>query len=437
VVEDANKATRKAGAIPAPFPPQMELLSVEEAESACRKRQRDYKPAMSSRKHPKAASLAVAQTVIQSTGSSFSNEVILYLASSTVAASTLDAYASAWGDWLDYARIHEIPTAIPVPAEPIAAYLVARATRDEAEGLGFANTKRRFAAINYFHRLGDVVCPTESNPILRNVRKAIQKRLGSRKISKAALNRAHILEFEKQYGLVHLGEYFTPIAVHNVVFTFVFAMMFEACLRFDDIAAPTFGDVIWGTDCLRIFMTETKTDSEKTGQWSFIIADADLSIAYRLYLKILNIIFGSWLLSPRGFKEQYFNACSLPYTEDFPIAVIPMLARWQFFRYSGPDGTFGAWLPTPGVKITYNDTLKTLKLWSEPLGFKSDDIGTHSLRRGGSSEDAHLNLSDVLTLQHGRWRSKITAAGYLETSAAIAARVKALRANPQVYHMGH
>jgi len=44
--------------------------------------------------------------------------------------------------------------------------LVARATRDEAEGLSFANTKRRFAAINHFHRLSNLSSPAESNPIL-------------------------------------------------------------------------------------------------------------------------------------------------------------------------------------------------------------------------------------------------------------------------------
>ena len=414
----------------------MAQLNAAEAESACRSRQGAYNPTSSSRKQPTSAALATINAAFASVGSSFSQEVVSYVASGSVAASTLTAYASTWEDWLDYARVHEITCTLPAPAEPVASYLVARATRDEAKGLGFANTKRRFAAITHFHRVSDVVSPTDSNPILRQVRKAIQKRLGSRKVSKAALNRAHIVEFEKRFSSVHLGEYFTPSSVNNLVFTFIYATMFEACLRFDDMSSPTFGDVTWGEDCLRIFLTDTKTDRERSGQWAFVIADADLSIAYRLYLKILNIIFGCWLLSPRGFKEQYFEECAISYTEEFPIEVIPMIARWKFFRYTGPAESFGAWLPTPNEKISYIETLNTLKIWSEPLGFKSEDIGTHSLRRGGSSEDAHLNLSDVLTLQHGRWRSKITAAGYLETSAQIAARVKALRANPQLYTVG-
>ena len=424
------------GQIPDSLPRQMVRLNAAEAESACRSRQRAYNPTLSPRKQPTSSAIATANAALASVGSSFSNEVVAYVASGSVAASTLTAYAATWEDWLDYARAHDIQCTLPAPAEPVASYLVARATRDEAKGLGFANTKRRFAAITHFHRVSDVVSPTDSNPILRQVRKAIQNRLGSRKVSKAALNRSHIIDFERRFGSVHLGEYFTPSSVHNLVFTFLYSMMFEACLRFDDMSAPNFGDVIWGEDCLRIFLTDTKTDRERSGQWAFVIADVDLSIAYRLYLKILNIIFGCWLLSPSGFKDQYFKECALPYSEDFPIEGIPMIARWKFFSYSGPGASFGAWLPTPNDKISYIETLNTLKQWAEPLGFKSEDIGTHSLRRGGSSEDAHLNLSDVLTLHHGRWRSKITAAGYLETSAQIAARIKALRANPHLYTVG-
>ena len=377
--------------------------------------------------------MTIANSSLSPSLASLPEAVISYMARGSIAATTLNAYALAWQDWLKYAKEHGVDPALPAPVEPLAAYLVARATRDEAEGLSFANTKRRFAAINHFHHLSNLSSPADQHPILRNIRSVTQNRLGSRKVTKAAISRAHIMEFEQSFGVIHLGSSFTPAAVDNLVYTFIFAVMFEACLRYDDMSAPTFGDIIWGTDCLRIFLTETKTDSEKTGLWAFIIADENLSAAYRLYLKILNIIYGSWLLSPRGFKVKYFEECFLPYTEDFPIEIIHMIAQWRYFSYTGAAGTFGAWLPTPVSKIPYRTLLQTLKSWAEPLGFHPADIGLHSLRRGGSSEDALLNLPDVLTLQHGRWKSKITAAGYLETSAQIEARVKALRENPHVF----
>lgn len=409
------------------------LLDPASAEAACREKQRQYHPSASSRKVLKESALATVQSVLSPTLTSLPDEVMSYLSGGTLAASTTNAYALSWQDWLRYAEAQGIPTALPAPVEPLAAYLVARATRDEAEGLSFANTKRRFAAINHFHRLSNLSSPAESNPILRNIKAVTQKRLGSRGISKVALTRAHIIQFEQKFGSVHLGSSFTPADVHNLVYTFIFAVMFEACLRYDDVCAPTFSDVVWGTDCLRIFLTDTKTDSKKTGLWAFIIADEKLSAAYRLYIKILNIIYGSWLISPRGFKEKYFEECVLPYTEEFPIEIIHMSAQWRYFSFTEASGTFGAWLPTPASSVPYNTLLKTLKSWAEPLGFRQDDIGIHSLRRGGSSEDALLNLPDILTLQHGRWKSKATAAGYLETSAQIEARVKALRLNPHVY----
>ena len=133
---------------------------------------------------------------------------------------------------------------------------------------------------------------------------------------------------------------------------------------------------------------------------------------------------------PEGLKKEQVI------TEYDPLMKYFDIQDGILVSYSGPGASFGAWLPTPNDKISYIETLNTLKQWAEPLGFKSEDIGTHSLRRVGSSEDAHLNLSDVLTLHHGRWRSKITAAGYLETSAQIAARIKALRANPHLYTVG-
>ena len=101
------------------------LLDPASAEAACREKQRHYHPSAAPRKVLKESTLATVQSVLSPALASLPDEVVSYLSGGTLAASTTNAYALSWQDWLRYAEAQGLPTALPAPVEPLAAYLVA------------------------------------------------------------------------------------------------------------------------------------------------------------------------------------------------------------------------------------------------------------------------------------------------------------------------
>jgi integrase len=408
-------------------------MSNIDAESACRAIQRQYKPAeRPARKTASPSALSAVHTALAS-GAPFplAPGVLHHLGSGGVAPSTLNLYSHHWNDWLRWAAHHAVSSTLPASPQDLSIFLSSRADRDEDRGLSAANTRARFAAINFFHKVCNLP-GLQSHPILRQLRVAICRRLGNRSVSKIALSRKHLLQFEQAHGQICLGPHQTPTSIRGPLFVFLFALMFEAMLRFDDVQSPRFSDLVWSAESIRIFLTETKTDTEKSGQWAGIIADPSISLAYRQFQKIISVIFGSWLLAPDDIKSQYFKRCKLPRSEQFPLEQIHIAARWELFVSSTRPG-FQAWLPVAATTISYQEFLSTLKDWSSALGLNPIDIGTHSLRRGGRSEDAELGLPDTLVMKNGRWKSQASATLYLEPTSHIAARAQALRLNSHLF----
>ena len=410
-------------------------MSNLDAESACRAIQREFKPfARPARKQASQSALTAVKTALSSaTPFPLSPEVLQYLSSGGVAPSTLNLYAQHWDDWLQWAKNHAVISTLPASPENLSAFLSSRAARDEERGLSAANTRARFAAINFFHKVCDFPV-IQSHPLLRQLRTAICRRLGSRGVSKIALTRKHLLQFERAHGQISLGSNQLPTSIQGPLFVFLFALMFEAMLRFDDVQAPLFSDIIWSEDSIRIFLTETKTDIERRGQWASIIADPAISLAYRQFRKIISVIFGSWLLAPEDVKHRFFKRCQLPQSEHFPLEHVHLAAKWELF-HSSTHPRFQAWLPVAAATIPYQELLTTLKEWSSAIGLNPNDIGTHSLRRGGRSEDAELGLPDSLVMKNGRWKSKASASLYLEPTSHIAARAQALRSHSHLFDL--
>ena len=353
------------------------------------------------------------------------------LATSSISPNTLSTYYYMWRDWEHWAKENNTPS-LPALPQALAQFFTSRGAIDAQKNLSSSNMRMRFAAINFYHRLCNFIPPTNTYPILQQLRRSFIRQLGSRKIAKAALSRHHILEFERTYGQITLGQYHTPVEMRNSVYVSIFAFMFEATLRYDDVISPLYSDIVWSEDSIRIFLVDTKTDQERQGQWAAIIADLEISTAYRYFLKILQVIFGTWLLAPPEFKAMYLKRHKLHLSDNFPLEHIHLAARWEPFEITTPK-PFRAWLPVPYETVSYKELLQTIKTWSTTLGFKAVDIGTHSLRRGGCSEDALLRLPDTLTLKNGRWKSKASPAIYTETTAHIEARLKALREHPNLY----
>lgn len=416
-----------------PFP--IHQLKAPDAESACRALQKAYRPqARSSRKELQSTALDTAIQAIESTLQfSLPPQVLSQIATFSLSPSTLNAYAPIWSDWASWAQEHKHQI-LPAQPQDLALYFTLRGQRDVERNLSSANMKLRFAAINFFHKLCNYPAPSQAFPLLKQLLNSFRRQLGARNVSKTALSRRHILHFEQHHGQITLGRFHTPVDMTGPAYLFAFALMFEASLRFDDVIAPLFSDVVWGEDSVRFFLVETKTDRERQGLWASIVADTQVSIAYRYFTKILNIIFGTWLLAPHAFKIAYCQRYKLQISDQFPLDQIHLAAKWEHFEVTTPH-RFQAWLPVPHTAIKYNDAILTLKRWGSLVGLNPDDIGTHSLRRGGCSEDAILGLPDTLTMKNGRWKSKISPSIYTETTSHMEARLKALRRHPHLYQL--
>ena len=84
-------------------------------------------------------------------------------------------------------------------------------------------------------------------------------------------------------------------------------------------------------------------------------------------------------------------------------------------------------LPDFGRPSSYPQFLAKLKAWGASIGLCPRDIGTHSLRRGLSSDWALQGIPDRLRREHGRWRSEKVADGYIDASINIQLLLHSLR----------
>ena len=248
-------------------------------------------------------------------------------------------------------------------------------------------------------------------------------------MSKFAITRDHIVTMERLFANLSIGTHGVPISVNDFVFTCIFALMFDGCLRWDDISSSTYTDVVWGPDSLRLFLTETKTDRERRGQWAYTIVDHLLSPGFRLFLRMLELIFDTWSQAPVAFRRRSFELHDIPLPTDptLPfdpaLPLLPLVAEWHQLTV----GNSTAFLPSPRSRIHYNAALTCLKSWSPHLGLEPSVLGAQSLRRGSASDHAGMGLSDIMQLTLGRWRSAPVAAGYIDSTAHVSARIRSLR----------
>ena len=350
------------------------------------------------------------------------------MAEHSTAPSTVAIYTTMWKQWTNYCETRGHVTALSAPLPVLTDFLVSSALRDAQAKLSFSNTKLRLAAISYFHRLSGSENPC-NHPTIQNVKSAARRRLGQPNMSKFAITRDHIVTMERLFANLSIGTHGVPTSVNDFVFTCIFALMFDGCLRWDDISSSTYTDVVWGPDSLRLFLTETKTDRERRGQWAYIIVDHLLSPGFRLFLRMLELIFDTWSQAPVAFRRRSFELHDIPLPTDptLPfdpaLPLLPLVAEWHQLTV----GNSTAFLPSPRSRIHYNAALTCLKSWSPHLGLEPSVLGAQSLRRGSASDHAGMGLSDIMQLTLGRWRSAPVAAGYIDSTAHVSARIRSLR----------
>ena len=216
------------------------------------------------------------------------------------------------------------------------------------------------SAISHFHCRFYLPSPTTSRSITRSLEGA--KRLfGSPSTSRKIITKAI------------LDSLFALTSQQNISFVLLRTIWrifieFYGLLRFSEVSNLTFSDLTWTDLGFDLFISKSKTDQHRKGDWVSIAAQPGSPSC------------------PVAFTRRYLSF--LPYDSGY---IMPSLKK------SSPD---------PSSPLKYNTALRDLRSALRLIGIDPAGYGEHSGRRGGTTAAAAKGASvDELMLQ-GRWRSE-------------------------------
>ena len=146
----------------------------------------------------------------------------------------------------------------------------------------------------------------------------------------------------------------------------------------DDYKDMVFGDFIVTSEFVRVFLVDTKTDLYKQGQWATFAVSDRPSSAYQLMQQLLQTLMS------HASQEIRDNMSSIP----------------VMFRTS-----VGSFADVFSSKISYNEFLAQLKTACSALGLDPNLFGTHSMRRGSTTDQFIHGIPDKVIKLSGRWKS--------------------------------
>ena len=157
---------------------------------------------------------------------------------------------------------------------------------------------------------------------------------------------------------------------------------------------------------MRICILAAKSDSSRSGQWVTIPFFLDPMSTYALFTVTIAKLKSIWNQSSSATRMSILSPTwTGPLPLSLPINNISLLMSIDLTTQ----------LPRCTPQVSYHEFLNTLKVWAQPLGFRHEQIGTHSLRRGLSSDWALLDIPPHIRRMHGRWRSPQVADSYIGT----------------------
>jgi hypothetical protein len=318
--------------------------------------------------------------------------------------STLNGHAPYFQKWQTFCHSRCIPI---LPATPlaVAAFLYEAASHDQTA----SPTLNRCGAISFFCHLAGTPNPM-LHPLCTQIKSALLRSLGMIGAKKLPILQSQLLH------ILHM-RLSVPHDLPTLLQCFQMALMYEGCLRWHDLAQILFGDIIITPTFLRLFIQSAKTDTYRQGQWVTIASSSDPYSACQLLHRLLRYLTRLWAQSPLVSRQSLL--ASLPMALDsqspspssflLPLQNVPI--TFAVHKTSA--------LPCFSQQTSYPQFLARLKTWGAATGLDPTALGTHSLRRGLSSDWALNGVSDRLRREHGRWRSAKVADGYIDTSINI------------------
>ncbi len=187
------------------------------------------------------------------------------------------------------------------------------------------------------------------------------------------------------------------------------AIMYEGGLRWNDLQQIFMGNIIITQTFLRLFIQSAKTDAYRVGQWVTIAVSEESCSAWKLLMVCLSNLAKIWHQANEKSQKRMLGTLGQGTPSNIPLMDIPLV-----FEINASTS-----LPQFDKSVSYRDFLKKLKIWSTTIGMNPQDIGTHSLRRGMSSDMVLQGIPDRLRREHGRWKSEKVADGYIDESINI------------------
>ncbi len=283
-------------------------------------------------------------------------------------------------NWTAFARwCAQVGTvSLPASAETVEAYLIYLADDHPVEnrqgvfirrGLRPASVLQALWAINVRHSLASQPEPGHS-PIVRTAIAGIRRRKAHRQKQQAPLTIEHIsaipfgsdLKSRRDKALLLVG--------------------FAGCFRRSELVALNVEDFEQSPYGLRVYLAQSKTDSEANGAWIDILRATVATSS-----------------CPVAALQQWLSAAKI---ESGPV-----------FRRL----TRGA-APKIGERLSAVSVDATVKWAAAQLGLPAAQYGGHSLRAGKATYLSNMNKPPALVAKHGRWKSMDMVVRYYRNAVA-------------------
>ena len=135
---------------------------------------------------------------------------------------------------------------------------------------------------------------------------------------------------------------------------------------------------------MRIFVQRSKTDIYRDGAWVVIAKTCKCTCPC--------------LLTQRYFSVASFSAES----EDFIFRPLTFCSGDKTYKFPGSD------------PLSYSRAREIVLSAFDAISLPKEDYGLHSLRAGGASAAANVQVSDRLFKRHGRWKSDKAKDGFIK-----------------------
>ena len=145
-------------------------------------------------------------------------------------------------------------------------------------------------------------------------------------------------------------------------------MEFFGLLRFNEVAALTFNDIIWTDKGFDVLIRRSKTDQHAKGSWVSIFQNEDPKIC------------------PVSLTRLYFRR--LGYSSGF---LMPAMSCRK---------------PDPATPLRYSTALLDFKSLLKAVNIDPSGYGEHSGRRGGTTAAATAGASVLELMLQGRWATE-------------------------------